>query len=94
VAALPLLLLMASMALQAGADVYATVSAQEAARAGARAASLGKDPAAAARFSLPSPLVLTSVTTFGPQNGVQVSVTPPRLSVLPSFVAVRRAVLP
>jgi hypothetical protein len=95
VAAIPLVFFFASLTLQAAADVYTVVSAQEAARSAARAASLGQDAAAAADSSLPDPLRATSVTVFGATgHGVRIVLDAPRVSPLPTFTVVRQVELP
>jgi hypothetical protein len=91
---LPVLFLVASLLLQAGAAMWAASSTVEAARTGARAFALGEDPRSRAERSLPGALHLTSVQTFGPGHGVRVTVEVPRVSPLPTFRVTRQAALP
>lgn len=92
----PVVLLVGTLALQAGAAVWATSSTTEAAREAARQYSLTDDPAAAraaAVGSLPGSLKVAAMTTLAP-HGVELVVDVPRVSVLPTISITRRAVLP
>ena len=94
-ALVPIALTVALLTLQAGAAAYTAISAQEAARTAARAASLDQDPAAAARAALPGTLRLVSLTTIGPTgHGVRLVVEVPDISPLRTFQVTRQAVLP
>jgi TadE-like protein len=91
---IPLLLICLSFALQAGAVMWATSSTAEAARASARAYSLGQDPRVAAEGSLPGKLDVERLEYIGPGHGVRLTVEVPRISPLPTFKVKRQAVLP
>lgn len=75
VAMLPILLFAGMAALQLGVAGWATTSATDAARAAARAASLGENPSAAAQGALPGGLTATSVTGGKLGNGYSYTVT-------------------
>lgn len=94
VALLPLLFAVALLALQGGAVVWVMSSTSEAARAAARAASLGQDPRVAAEQSLPGGLTLVGFQTVGPGHGVRLDVRVPRVSPLPEYTVTRWAVMP
>jgi Flp pilus assembly protein TadG len=95
IALYPVLVLLGLFALQAGAAMWTTSLASEAARSAARAAALDRDPRAAAAGSLPASVALTSVTRFGaPAHGVRVTVRVPRVSPIPALTVTREAVLP
>jgi hypothetical protein len=85
VAVLPFLLLAVVAAAQIALAGHALWSAGLAARAGARAAAVGGDPAAAARAALPPALRRDAKVEDG--DGVAVRVEVPRL--VPSLPAVR-----
>jgi hypothetical protein len=83
VAMLPLVLAVLVGALQVMIVGYTAHAASQAARDGARAYSLDRSPADAARASLPGAISLVNVTTFGPDHGVRVTVeAPPMLFLL------------
>jgi hypothetical protein len=91
----PVLVLLATFALQAGAAVWTVALTGDAARTAARAASLDEDPAAAAQGALPGALDVRRVSAFGaPRHGVTVTVEVPRVSPLPRFTVTRSAVMP
>ncbi len=77
VAAIPVLLVMTLAAAQLAIAGYALWSAGAAARAGARAAYVGRDGAAAARRSLPTPLRDGAIVRD--RDGVSVRVRAPSL---------------
>lgn len=91
---LPLVALVASLVLQFVAAAYAAHATESAARAAARAYSLGDDPAAAARRSLPSGIHPVRVTVHGPHHAASVTVHIPRLSVLPLDDVTKTVVMP
>lgn len=95
-AMLPLLLAIALLALQVGAIGYTAISAQEAARAAARASARGMDVTGTASGLLPPGARLVSVSRFGaPDHGVRLTVEAPRVSsMLPPFRVTRQAVMP
>jgi hypothetical protein len=83
VAMLPLVLAVLVGALQVMIVSYTAHAASQAARDGARAYSLDRSAADAARASLPGAISLVNVTTFGPDHGVRVTVeAPPMLFLL------------
>ncbi|WP_166139790.1 TadE/TadG family type IV pilus assembly protein [Nocardioides ochotonae] len=83
----PLLILVALLVLQLGVAGWSASQAQEAARAAARAQSLGEDPLAAAVGSLPGSLEVKEISTSG--DSVTLRVTVPRVSPLPTFTVTR-----
>lgn len=91
---LPLVALVVSMILQLVASAYTADAAESAARAAARAYSLGQDPTAAARHSLPSGIQPVSVTVHGPHHAATVTVRIPRTSVLPLHDVRKTVVMP
>jgi Flp pilus assembly protein TadG len=91
----PVLILLATFALQAGAAMWTVSATNEAARTAARAYSLGHDPEAAAERSLPGAMRVLDLQTFGGSaHGVHLEVQVPRVSPLPRFTVTREAVLP
>jgi hypothetical protein len=105
IALYPLLVLLGTFALQAGAAVWTVTLTTDAARTAARAASLDQDPAAAAEGALPGALDVAAVRSFdpgvdggvgqsAPAHGVSVTVRVPRVSPLPQFTVTRQAVMP
>lgn len=74
-ALVPILLLSALVALQVGVAGWTVTSAGQAARDGARAASMGGDPTSAAERSLPGVLSATDVTERRTGDGRSVTVT-------------------
>jgi len=95
IALYPVLVLLGTFALQAGAAVWTVALTTDAARTAARAASLDQDPATAAAAALPGALDVSAVRPFGaPAHGVSVTVRVPRVSPLPQFTVTRRAVMP
>jgi hypothetical protein len=93
VALLPVLLVVGLLAFQAGVAIWTISSTTEAARAAARAYSLGRDPQAAADASLPGSLQ-ADVTTFGPGFGVELTVKIPQVTPVALGPVVRRVVMP
>lgn len=93
-AMLPVLLTVALVALQVGAIGYTAISAQEAARAAARASSRGMDVNGTAAGLLPPGATLVSVSRFGPDHGVRLVVEAPRVSIMPAYRITRQAVMP
>ena len=91
---LPLVALVVSMILQFVASAYTANAAESAARAAARAYSLGQDPTTAARRSLPSGIQPVSVTVHGPKHAATVTVRIPRTSVLPLHDVSKTVVMP
>ena len=91
---LPLVALVVSLTLQYVAVAYVAQVSDDAARQAARAYSLGRDPAVAADASLPGGLRAASVSTFGPDHGVRITVLVPRLSPLPVSTVTRSVVMP
>jgi hypothetical protein len=93
-ALIPVIFLGASLALQAGAAMWAMSSVDEATRQAARASSLGYDPRTAAENALPGALNVTQLSTFGPGHGVRLTVDVPRVSPLPQFKITRQVEMP
>lgn len=91
---LPVVGIVASLVLQYIAVAFVAQASDDAVRQGARAHSLGRDPAQAVENSLPGGLGASSVTTFGPDHGVRITVAVPRLSLLPVATVTRSAVMP
>lgn len=91
---LPLVALVVSMILQFVAAAYTANAAESAARAAARAYSLGQDPTTAARRSLPSGIGPAKVTVHGPDHAATVTVHIPRTSVLPLHDVSKTVVMP
>lgn len=79
----PLLVLIALLTLQLGVAGWSASQTQEAARAAARAQTLGEDPYAAAQDALPNGLEIDKFSTTG--DSVTLTVKIPRVSPLPSF---------
>jgi Na+-transporting methylmalonyl-CoA/oxaloacetate decarboxylase gamma subunit len=76
-AMVPLVLAMLVCALQVMAQAYTAHAASQAARDGARAASLGESASAAVGASLPGNVRLLTMRSTGPDNTVVVEVEPP-----------------
>jgi len=91
---LPLVALVVSMILQLVAATYTANETESAARAAARAYSLGEDPTAAARHSLPSGLRPVDVEVHGPRHAATVTVRIPRTSILPLHDITKTVVMP
>jgi hypothetical protein len=84
IAAIPALLLLALLVVQAGLAGWTLWSAQNAARAGSRAAAVGGDPEAAARSALPGQLREGATVQGG--DVIRVRVQAPRVaSTVPPF---------
>lgn len=92
VALVPLLVLVALLVLQLGVAGWSSSQAQEAARAAARAQSLGEDPRAAAEGALSGSLEVHSITTTS--DSVTLRVRVPRVSPLPTFTVTRDVSMP
>lgn len=93
VAMLPFVLLLAGLLLQLGAVVWAITDTTEAARQGARAASMGQDGCGAARAALSGSLTATGCTSAGGTVRLEVQ-TPALVDQLPRWTIDRTAVLP
>jgi hypothetical protein len=89
---MPLVAVVASLALQDAAVVFVAHATDDAARQAARAVSLGRDAKSAARGAVPSGLEV-QVTSEG-SGRVTVRVEVPRLSPLPQPTVTRSAVMP
>ncbi len=76
-AMVPLVLAVLVCALQVMAQAYTAHAASQAARDGARAASLDQSAAAAVQASLPGNVQLLGMRSTGPDNTVVVEVEPP-----------------
>lgn len=87
VALVPLLVLIALLTLQLGVAGWSASQTQEAARAAARAQTLGKDPLAAAQDALPGALEVDHIVTT--DDSVTLWVKIPRVSPLPVFTVSR-----
>ena len=87
VALIPLLILVATFALQLGVAGWTASQTQEAARQSARAQTLGQDPRAAAERALPGALVIHRISAGG--DTVTLEVRVPRVSLLPTFTLSR-----
>jgi Flp pilus assembly protein TadG len=84
IAAIPVLLLLALLVVQAGLAGWTLWSAQNAARAGSRAAAVGGDPGAAARSALPDQL--REGASVQAADVIRVRVQAPRVaSTVPAF---------
>jgi uncharacterized protein (UPF0333 family) len=88
---MPVVAVVASLALQYAAVVFVAHAADDAARQAARAQSLGRDPTSAAEDVVPSNLDV-EVVTSGSRVTVRVEV--PRLSPLPQKTVTRSADMP
>jgi len=83
-ATVPVLLLLLALVVQAGLAGWTLWSTQNAARAGARAAAVGGDVAAAARSALPNEL--RARASVGTDGAVRVRVAVPRIAAaIPAF---------
>lgn len=89
----PLLLLVTLVLVYAGFALYGITATQTAARNGARAASLGDDPAAAVAAAMPGWLP-HSVSTFHGGTGVRVTANLPDLLPGTDLLVSREAVMP
>ena len=76
-AMVPLVLAVLACALQVMAQAYTAHAASQAARDGARAASLDQSAAAAVQASLPGNVRLEDMSSGGPEHTVVVVVAPP-----------------
>jgi hypothetical protein len=83
----PLLILVALLTLQLGVAGWTASQTQEAARAAARAQTLGEDPWSAAQASLPGALEIDDLNRSG--DRVELRVRVPRVSPLPGFTVTR-----
>lgn len=83
VAGVPFLILAGAVALQFGIVGWTTVSTSDAARAAARAASLGQNPSSAAAGALPNGLTPQSVIGGKAGNGYSYTVTVKTPTILP-----------
>lgn len=83
----PLLVLVALLVLQLGVAGWSASQTQEAARAAARAQSLGEDPVAAAEGALSGSLEVEEISTTS--DSVTLRVKVPRVSPLPTFTVTR-----
>jgi hypothetical protein len=92
VALVPILVLVALLTLQLGVAGWTAAQTQGAARASARAQSLGQDPVAAAERALPSGLSIADIDTGG--DSVTLVVDVPRVSPLPVFSVKRHVAMP
>ena len=92
VALVPLLVLIALYTLQLGVAGWTAAQTQGAARASARAQSLGQDPVAAAERALPSGLDVDAIDTGG--DSVTLVVEVPRVAPLPVFTVERQVAMP
>jgi len=92
VALVPVLVLVALLVLQLGVAGWTTSQTEEAARAAARAHSLGQDPEAAAERALPGALDVLDLWVNG--DTVTVKVEVPRVSILPKFTVTREVSIP
>jgi predicted component of type VI protein secretion system len=87
VALVPILVLVALLTLQLGVAGWTASQTQEAARAAARAQSLGQDPRAAAERALPGSLRVESLSAGGDSVSLRVEV--PRVAPIPTFRVTR-----
>ncbi|MFT3875679.1 MAG: TadE/TadG family type IV pilus assembly protein [Propioniciclava sp.] len=85
VAGAPILMLVGAIALQFGLVGWTALSTHDAARAAARAASLGHSPQAAAAGALPGGLSPVSVTGSRVGDGYSYTVTVSVPSIVPIF---------
>lgn len=92
VALVPIMLLVALFTLQLGVAGWTASQTQEAARQAARAQGMGLDARVAAERALPGALEVDQITGGG--GSVALRVVVPRVSPLPQFKVVRRAVMP
>ncbi|CAI9415502.1 TadE/TadG family type IV pilus assembly protein [Nocardioides sp. T2.26MG-1] len=83
----PILVLVALLTLQLGVAGWSASQTQQAARAAARAQSLGEDPLAAAQGALPGSLEVDKIETTS--DSVTLWVRVPRVSPLPTFTVSR-----
>lgn len=83
----PILVLVALLTLQLGVAGWSASQTQQAARAAARAQSLGQDPIAAAEGALPGALEVDKIATTS--DSVTLWVRVPRVSPLPTFTVSR-----
>ncbi|WP_186526126.1 TadE/TadG family type IV pilus assembly protein [Leekyejoonella antrihumi] len=91
---LPVVVVVVLLVLQFIAAAYVSNVTTTAARAAARAYSLGENPTAAVDRSLPFGLRAKVVTLYGPDHGATVEVTVPRLGPLPAPTVSESAVMP
>lgn len=88
----PILILVALFTLQLGVAGWTASQTQEAARQAARAQGMGLNAHTAAERALPGALKVDQITGGGGTVILRVDV--PRVSPLPQFTVVRRAVMP
>jgi hypothetical protein len=93
-AMVPLVLAVLVAALQVMILGYTAHAASQAARDGARAYSLSQSPVAAARASLPGAISLVTVSTFGPDHGVRVTVQAPPMLFITDRKITRSVTMP
>ncbi len=90
---IPVVILIATMAMQIGVAGWTATQTERAARDGARALSLGENVTAAASSSLPGILSIDQISTPGSET-VRLRVKVPRVSVLPQSTVTREVTLP
>jgi Flp pilus assembly protein TadG len=88
----PLLILVTDLGLQGGAAMWAVSAADNAARQGARAQSLGLDVQAACTNSLPAGVQLVHCNLVGDLVEVEVAIV--KVSPLPAMTVTRSAEMP
>lgn len=93
-AMVPIVLAILVVALQLMVLAYTTHAASQAARDAARAYSLDASPVAAAQRSVPGAVTIVSVSTFGPDHGVKVTVEAPAMLFLTDREVSRTVVMP
>lgn len=93
-AMVPLVLLALVAALQIMVLAYTAHAASQAARDGARAYSLSQSASSAAQASLPGTVGLVSVSTYGPDHGVRVTVEAPAMLFIVDRQITRSVTMP
>ena len=89
----PVIVLVMGVLLYAASAVYTVHAANQAARDGARALSLGRPVPAAVERSLPGAVELERIT-YPPTGGVRLQVQTVKVGFLPQMTVTRHAVLP
>ncbi len=91
---IPLVMIALVGMLQVMVLAYTVHGASQAARDAARAYSLNESPQAAAQASLPGAVRLVSVSTYGPDHGVRVTVEAPTLLLVTDRLVTRSVTMP
>jgi hypothetical protein len=95
VALLPITLFIIAVVIQLVIGIATVQATNDAVRQAARASSQGGSASQAAADSLPDRMTVQSLSTFGPNHGVRITVQVPKIApVVPQWTVTRTAVMP